>query len=82
MDFPPLKDPNESETFSNAWAEMSSMYSAGKYCKSPDNCKTLGDLEHIMGNTRTRYALPLTKMTSNEPKLYGIIRSLGWLENS
>jgi peptidyl-dipeptidase A len=49
---PAPNDNKLNEELSTLKSELESMYGSGKYCKSPKDCKTLGDLEKVIAKSR------------------------------
>ncbi len=49
---PAPRDEKLNKKLSNLQSELSSMYGSGKYCKTPDSCQSLGDLEKVIKKSR------------------------------
>ncbi len=49
---PAPKETQKNKTLNQLKSELESLYGSGQFCTSPDDCKTLGDLEKIMANSR------------------------------
>lgn len=49
---PAPNDPAKNKELSTLKSELESMYGSGKYCKTPDKCQSLEDLEKVIAKSR------------------------------
>lgn len=49
---PAPKDKQKNKTINQLKSELEGLYGSGKFCKTPESCQTLGDLEKVLAQSR------------------------------